>query len=919
MKRSTLILLFIAIAGFVKAQSFDGSVSSLVAVAGKYQAAHRPEKIYLQLDKSNYNLSDTLWFKAYLFNGATLRPSAQSSLVYIEISDEYNVVQARRLLTVINGIGSGDIPLLRRDFPEGGYTLRAYTQWMRNFDENLIFKKQFFVSGVNKYKWLMRLNTVVKDDKAQLHLQINETNRQPVSNQLMQLGIKQGPRTLRWDKIQTTNLFGALDLDISLPDKPDPRYAALQKAYKLANGGFAGLSSSLEVDKNEPEYKFPIIINRAEKTDVQFMPEGGYMVAGINSVVGFKAIGEDCKSVDFSGTIVNSRNEQVCTFKSGHKGMGSFAFSPEAGMVYKAIVDLPDGTKKTYPLPEVKPIGTVLSVVNNEKSDSVTIKITATNNGSFTLLAQSRGLICYAAKVRVVANSKELKVPKSAFASGVVRFTLLNDAMTRLNERIIYIDHHDNLRVNVIADKPSYKPIDSIALHLEVKDSEGKPVQGSFSMSVVSNLQLSPNKDSTSIAANLLLVADLKGDIEDPLYYFGNDPGRDRALDELMLTQGWTSFDWKDLFRPEKSMPFMAQTDYSVSGKVINLFDKPVKGANVKLFSVYPFFFTTTKTDEKGAFTLTGIPKTDSVSFIQARNDKDGTSTYEIQLDKPDWPVFSKNKLQFPWFVNTDSVLLKSADTLLSHIDKLEKLEGLGGKILKEVTIKAKKIIPRSFNLNGPGNADQTLDEHDLAKLPKTTLRELLKQKIKGYQSKGLGDYMRHYIFNARVGGFIFDGVNPQWGALSGTFPNINELLDLYTSEDIKGIEIMYTGTFTSVYELRYFRIPPPFPVPFIEITTRQGVGPFLRQTPGSVIYKPTLAVSNQQFYRPTYPVKNSAAAAFDTRTTIHWEPNILTDKDGKATITFYAAGQPATYTITVEGSNMNGNVGSFVKKIFIK
>ena len=60
-------------------------------------------------------------------------------------------------------------------------------------------------------------------------------------------------------------------------------------------------------------------------------------------------------------------------------------------------------------------------------------------------------------------------------------------------------------------------------------------------------------------------------------------------------------------------------------------------------------------------------------------------------------------------------------------------------------------------------------------------------------------------------------------------------------------------------------------------------------------------------------------AAAFDQRTTIHWEPNIITDKDGKATITFYAAGQPATYTITTEGSNMNGNVGSAIQKLTVK
>jgi hypothetical protein len=37
----------------------------------------------------------------------------------------------------------------------------------------------------------------------------------------------------------------------------------------------------------------------------------------------------------------------------------------------------------------------------------------------------------------------------------------------------------------------------------------------------------------------------------------------------------------------------------------------------------------------------------------------------------------------------------------------------------------------------------------------------------------------------------------------------------------------------------------------------------------------------------------------------------VLTDKNGKARISFYTADKPGTYTLILEGSDMNGNIGS--------
>jgi hypothetical protein len=61
-------------------------------------------------------------------------------------------------------------------------------------------------------------------------------------------------------------------------------------------------------------------------------------------------------------------------------------------------------------------------------------------------------------------------------------------------------------------------------------------------------------------------------------------------------------------------------------------------------------------------------------------------------------------------------------------------------------------------------------------------------------------------------------------------------------------------------------------------------------------------------FYAPQYdtPAQNQKP---DLRTTIHWQPSITTDEDGKASFSFYTADTPSTYTVTIEGMTADGKI----------
>ena len=91
-----------------------------------------------------------------------------------------------------------------------------------------------------------------------------------------------------------------------------------------------------------------------------------------------------------------------------------------------------------------------------------------------------------------------------------------------------------------------------------------------------------------------------------------------------------------------------------------------------------------------------------------------------------------------------------------------------------------------------------------------------------------------------------------------------------------------------------------------------------MKPTPG-YLYKAMPFAGTKQFYSPKYSPRNSASKLTDLRSTIYWAPDVITDTNGKAIVSFYSADRPGTYTIITEGSDMYGNVGSKKDKIIIK
>ncbi|HEY9534383.1 MAG TPA: hypothetical protein VIQ77_07585, partial [Mucilaginibacter sp.] len=98
----------------------------------------------------------------------------------------------------------------------------------------------------------------------------------------------------------------------------------------------------------------------------------------------------------------------------------------------------------------------------------------------------------------------------------------------------------------------------------------------------------------------------------------------------------------------------------------------------------------------------------------------------------------------------------------------------------------------------------------------------------------------------------------------------------------------------------------------------QSGVG-WYRNTPAATTkYQPIPLVSPKLFYSPKYNVE-SPIKQLDYRSTVFWEPDIITDQNGKAHVSFYTSDIQSKYTVKVAGVDVNGGVGDGSVKLIPK
>ncbi len=104
------------------------------------------EKVYLHIDRKSYFPGDDIWFKAYLIDVNTNLLTNHSGNLHVELISPSDEIISSRIIKLAGGTGNGDFSL-PANAVTGNYRVRAYTNYMRNYSDQLFFNKELNIVG----------------------------------------------------------------------------------------------------------------------------------------------------------------------------------------------------------------------------------------------------------------------------------------------------------------------------------------------------------------------------------------------------------------------------------------------------------------------------------------------------------------------------------------------------------------------------------------------------------------------------------------------------------------------------------------------------------------------------------------------------------------------------------------------------
>lgn len=312
------------------------------------------------------------------------------------------------------------------------------------------------------------------------------------------------------------------------------------------------------------------VINTKEY-DVQFLPEGGHLLAGVKNVIGIKAIDDTGKGTRASGIILDQNGKEIASFKSNFLGLGRFSFTPKKGISYTAKISLENTKELRLPIPDSKEQGISITV-NNTQSQDVVIDFN-TNEDSFVevkdqqyqMLIHKDG-VTKVIPVEFTALQKRFVIGKQALFKGTNTITLFDANQNPLVERMFF--NEAPIKSYEVSVAKLTSEGDSITYGLQANISDLNSINTSISVMPKGTKSYNPEHN---ILSAFYLKPYLKGHIENPSYYFTKMNRKKRfELDMLLMTQGWSRYSWDHIFNNAPQIRYPFENGITINGNVNN-------------------------------------------------------------------------------------------------------------------------------------------------------------------------------------------------------------------------------------------------------------------------------------------------------------------------------------------------------------
>ena len=836
-----------------KANSMPMNFSNFVTSSfiNYYTTGGVQEKLYVVTDKPFYSAGDTIYFSAFLVNSIYFNRTTDTKFIYVELIDATGNVVHRLRVMGSEGRFYNAIRLSTKT-TSGKYTLRAYSKWQTNFDKELLFSRQLEIG--NYIDDAIHTNIKYEFDnsgKVVASVEVTNNHFNPIADNTIEYSLCVNGRKL--------------DRKAQLPSFEDDFSA-------------------------------------------KFLPEGGNLVAGVEQVIAFKAVGVDGRAVDVEGKIQTKLGVEVCTIKSEHCGMGKFTFMAQAGESYIATLSTKDGVTRSFTLPQAVATGCVINL-KPDTSNRVLLQIlTSANYPRENLVAviQSRGIVNYV----VEDISHALRIPLEKLRSGVAQVSIVDKTTRTVVAQRLFFVRGTAATATITPSVKKFSPRERVNLNFAVKNSAGNAVKGDFVVSVTDAELLKSDNNADNIFTYMLLNSELKGHIENPKYYFeADDAIHNEHLDLVMLTHGWRRYNINSILagkKPHITQPF--EKEQSISGGIKSTIGK-TKNTSVMIFRNRKEYLGVHDLNSTNRFFITGVDAPDTTVYILQALNKNGTSDrVRIKVDPQIYPTTPTIAREI--FHKKKESSLSEAYMVRSKQNYFEE-GGMPVIDLDVVEVVAKRIVTYDYSssLNDfntvSGDMSRFVSIFDA--LQRFRQLEIIGNEVYVASPKLAKSSVSVSHDDSEDSGGI-DNVEIDMEDKTELMPALYVngtqmdmgIIDAYPMSEV--ISVSYLDKFESMAA----GMGSETGAIILHVKDINSREKFLINSMAEVVVPGYSAPA--EFYAPDYSVENDKNKR-DNRTTIAWVPSLQSNSLGDASISFWTADRQSDYRVIIEGITAEGEL----------
>jgi hypothetical protein len=619
---------------------------------------------------------------------------------------------------------------------------------------------------------------------------------------------------------------------------------------------------------------------------VIFYPETGRIVAGIGNRLGFKCFNKEGDPVITEGAITGSGEDTLALFRTDRYGTGVVTVNPStAGRLYMVTSDS-TGRGRRFEMPYVDEKGLIFRVTSDKQAGVIKIHILKNKEldvpeGRLGIIYSPESFTPVRKETSAVRDSV-IVFDQDVIPAGMAKIIITDINGMELASGWFYNDKKQELTYDVKVPSENLSPRGKVRIDIIAKDDAGRSIESDLCVSVIRPVLKDGShfneimRQNQSPAMQALRTDLILSGLNDYMIFYhgesdlaGND-GPDSVIKHLPEPEG-----------------------HVISGVIRDRnTDAPLADENITLsFVGKTSHCNFTTTGKNGEFNV--VSREYGVKELVIQPLSSETDGYYVDLKDP----FLLEGVSF----RAGSMSIDTTD--LEEINK-----AIISMQVRDIYDPFLRTTVTGSGFNGRpdfyGEPDNTILLSDYIEL--TTLREVFKEIVPGASTVTRNGKSSLRLINSHPDALftssplvIVDGV---------PIYDFDKILEIKSSE-IEKIEVLNTRYFISDLIIEGI----------INIVSKKGNLSVL-EFDRSIFRQEFSGFDDHKFFSQNYSADEQKSSRLpDFRNTLYWNPDVRTDKSGRAAVEFYTSDETGEYLVIVEGFAADGKSGRSVSSITVR